>query len=581
MTTGTMTTGTMTASMTTAMTDPTEPLGAAAGDAVEPTLPDGTRPGADDAPAGSDRTATDADDTDRIALPPPAAPAPPAAPGSPGAPERPAPPPERRSRQVVLSARVRILAWVVVLLVFAGASALLLQRRVLLDQLDAGVERDLRQEVDEVRRLAEGRDPATGEPFAGDAAAILDTFLRRNIPVEGEVLLALVPGRPPTATTAPYPLWEDAELVERWSALTDTERGEVSTPEGPARYLAVPLSDGGEVQGVFVVAFFLDDLRAEVDDHLRVSALVYGGVMLVAVALAWLVAGRVLAPIRSVTDTAKKLSASQLGRRIDVPDTDDEVAELARTFNAMLDRLEAAFANQRRFLDDAGHELRTPITIIRGHLELEGDDPDERRATREVVVDELDRMARIVEDLLVLARAERPDFLRPEDVDLDLLTSDLFAKCRALGDRDWRLAGTGLGIIRADRQRLTQAVMNLADNAVRHTAPGDVIEVGSALQGDEATIWVADTGPGVPLDQQERIFERFARTQDGGRRAGTAGLGLAIVRSIALAHGGRVGLQSRPGAGARFSITVPADGRVPPPGDDGRSVARREEETAP
>lgn len=324
-----------TTTSTTTMTDPTEPLGGPA------------------------------DDTARIAVLPPAAPAPAATP----APE--SPPAERRRRRVVLSARVRILAWVVLLLAFAGAAALLLQRRVLLDQLDAGIERDLRQEVDEVRRLAEGRDPATGEPFAGDAAAILDTFLRRNIPDEGEVLLAFVPGRPPTATSAPYQLWEDAELVERWSALTDTERGEVATPEGPVRYLAEPLADGGDVQGVFVVAFLLDDLRAEIDDHLRVGALVYGGVMLVAVALAWLVAGRVLAPIRSVTDTAKKLSISQLGRRIDVPATDDEVAELARTFNAMLDRLEAAFANQRRFLDDAGHELRTPITVIRGHLELE------------------------------------------------------------------------------------------------------------------------------------------------------------------------------------------------------------------
>jgi signal transduction histidine kinase len=250
-----------------------------------------------------------------------------------------------------------------------------------------------------------------------------------------------------------------------------------------------------------------------------------------------------------------------------VPDTDDEIAELARTFNAMLDRLEAAFGNQRRFLDDAGHELRTPITIIRGHIELEGEDPDERRATRTVVLDELDRMARIVEDLLLLARAERTDFLRPERVDLDLLTTELFTKCRALADRDWRLSGTGLGIIEADRQRLTQAVMNLADNAVRHTAPGDVIELGSWLGGGEAVIWVRDTGPGVPADQQDRIFHRFARAQEGGRRAGTAGLGLAIVRSIALAHGGRVALDSRPGAGATFAIAIPSDDADHGPGD--------------
>jgi signal transduction histidine kinase len=287
--------------------------------------------------------------------------------------------------------------------------------------------------------------------------------------------------------------------------------------------------------------------------------MVYGSVLLVAVGLAWLVAGRVLRPVRAVSEAARQLSDTDLSRRIAVPDTNDEIAELASTFNAMLDRLETAFGDQRRFLDDAGHELRTPITIIRGHIELEGDDPDERRATRAVVLDELDRMARIVDDLLLLARAERPDFLQPADVDLDLLTTELFAKCQALAERDWRLAGTGLGIIRADRQRLTQAVMNLADNAVRHTAPGDVIELGSSLGGGEAAIWVRDTGPGVPPERQEHIFERFARDRDGGRRAGTAGLGLAIVRGIARAHGGRVALDSRAGAGATFTIVVPAD----------------------
>ncbi len=459
----------------------------------------------------------------------------------------------------MLSARVRILAWVALLLAFAGASALLLQRRVLLDRLDERIENDLTQEVDEVRRLAQGRDPDTGEPFEGDAAAILGTFLRRNIPAADETMIALVEGQPPRATPAPHALWEEAELVERWSALTTSERGEISTPAGDVRYLAVPLASDGEVRGVFVVAFFLDGPREEIASHLRVGAAIYGGVLLMALALAWLVAGRVLAPVRAVTETAQQLSATDLSRRIEVPASNDEVAELARTFNDMLGRLDGAFANQRRFLDDAGHELRTPITIIRGHVELESDDPEERRATRAVVLDELDRMARIVGDLLVLARSERPDFLQPEAVDLDLLTSDLFAKSRSLADRDWRLAGTGLGIIEADPQRLTQAVMNLADNAVRHTQPGDTIEVGSTLGHGEARLWVRDSGPGIPPDQQDQIFERFARTADGERQPGTAGLGLAIVRGIARAHGGRVTVDSTPGAGATFTVAIPAD----------------------
>jgi signal transduction histidine kinase len=528
--------------MTTAgtMTDATEPL------ALDPDGADNTRrlhlPSASAADAEFDTADVDTADAD-AGLP-------------------------RHRRRHVVSARVRILGWLALLLVFAGATALLAQRRVLLSRLDDRVEDDLQQEVDEVRRLATGRDPETGEPFAGDVDAILDTFLRRNIPVANETLIALVEGRPPTATPAPHPLWEEPDLVEHWSGLIAAEWGQVSTPEGPVDYLAVPLSGDGEVRGVFVVAYFLAGPRAEIDDSIRVSALVYGSVLLVAIGLAWLVAGRVLRPVRAVSETARELSETDLSRRIAVPDSNDEIAELARTFNAMLDRLEAAFGDQRRFLDDAGHELRTPITIIRGHVELESDDPDERRATRSVVLDELDRMARIVDDLLLLARAERPDFLQPGDVDLDLLTTELFAKCQALAERDWRLAGTGLGVVRADRQRLTQAVMNLADNAVRHTGTGDVIELGSALGGGEAAIWLRDSGPGVPLDQQDRIFERFTRDREGGRRPGSAGLGLAIVRGIARAHGGRVALDSRPGRGATFTIVIPADDPdAPGPGE--------------
>lgn len=146
----------------------------------------------------------------------------------------------------------------------------------------------------------------------------------------------------------------------------------------------------------------------------------------------------------------------------------DDVAQLARTFNTMLDRLEVAFLAQREFVDNAGHELRTPITVIRGHLELMGDDPGEREETRALVLDELARMNRMVDDLLVLAKSERPDFLKLEEVNLTELTVEVVAKARGMADRAWRVDATADAVIVADGQRLTQALMQLVSNAVRH-----------------------------------------------------------------------------------------------------------------
>jgi len=252
------------------------------------------------------------------------------------------------------------------------------------------------------------------------------------------------------------------------------------------------------------------------------------------------------------------ISESDLTRRIPVQGI-DEISELTITFNEMLDRLQAAFASQRDFINDAGHELRTPITIIRGHLELLGDDPQERRETVELVTDELDRMSRFVDDLLLLAKAEPPNFLILETVDIDLLTEELYAKARALADRDWRLENKGAGRIVADRHRLTQAMMSLAQNATQHTTDQDVITLGSTLTNGNACFWVRDTGEGIAFADRQRLFERFARGSRSRRRSEGAGLGLSIVQAIAVAHGGRVELFSRPGKGSTFTIVIPLD----------------------
>jgi signal transduction histidine kinase len=455
--------------------------------------------------------------------------------------------------------RVRVLGFAAALLAAATVASLLVQRTVLLRRLDNQVAASLEQERQELERLAAGRNPETGAPFDGDVAAIFDTFLSRNVPAAGEVYLTYVAGELHLTTPPPagVRLDEVPERPARWAALTTTDRGRLDSAAGPVEYLAVPLRSGGQTAGVFVVGNFLQDERDQILDRLRTEALVDLGVLVVAVGAAWVIAGRLLRPVRHLTDTARSITETDLSRRIPV-DGDDEIAELTVTFNAMLDRLEGAFTAQRAFVDDAGHELRTPITIVRGHLELMGDSPEEHRETVALVTDELDRMARIVDDLLVLAKAEQPDFLRVGPILVAELTADLLTKARALGDRDWRLDTSAYGEVVGDEQRLTQAVLNLARNAVEHTAPGAEIGIGSERRGDDVAIWVRDNGTGIDERDRGRIFDRFARGRGDGRRSDGAGLGLAIVDAITRAHGGRIDLDSTPGIGATFTIVLPA-----------------------
>jgi two-component system OmpR family sensor kinase len=463
-------------------------------------------------------------------------------------------------RRFFSSARARILASYLILLLFSTAVATIVLREVLLSRAGERVDDALVQETREFRQLAErGRNPLTAELFGDDVRAIFDVFLSRNVPAEDEAFYTYVDGEAHDSAFAPTLEERRLPHIEALAGTPTTRRGEFELEDGTRfRYVAVPVEDTrGRPRGVFAVVIDLSGELDEVNEALQIAVGVNIGVLILASMLAWVIAGRVLQPLRLLRDTARSISETDLTRRIPV-EGDDELADLARTFNEMLDRLEKAFASQKSFISDAGHELRTPITIIRGHLDVMGDDPEERRETLDLVRDELDRMSRLVNDLLLLAKATRPDFLQPETVDLDDLTHELFAKASALAQRDWRLATVGSGRIVADRQRITQAVMNLSQNAVTHTRAGDAVELGSELRNGNVRLWVRDTGPGVPQHEQDRIFERFVRLDRAPAGEG-AGLGLAITQAVAEAHGGRVELDSRPGSGARFTVIIPTE----------------------
>ena len=463
--------------------------------------------------------------------------------------------------RILGSARARVLIGALVLLAATLAVSIVADRALLLSQLADRIDEQLAQEVAEFQRLAQGIDPERGEPFGADVTAIFDTFFARNIPDTDEVFLGLVERRPYLRTAdPPYPVEQDPALVQTWARATEPAYGTSGTPGGELRWLVVPVLVAGEVDpiGTFVVARFPARERAEVDDAIRAAAVVGLIAFLVAAAAAWAIAGRVLAPLRELASATDSVREDNLGQRIPVEGS-GELADLTRTFNAMLDRVEGAFATQRAFLDDAGHELRTPITVIRGHLEMSPPDEPLGTATREVVFDELDRMTRIVEDLLLIAKAERPDFVVPGPVDVADLTHEIAAKARPLVDRSWAVQADAVVVADLDRERITQAWMNLVRNAIQHTAGGQAIAVFSRVVGDHLELGVSDRGEGVAPEDRERIFDRFSRGASGRRtRSDGAGLGLAIAGAIASAHGGTVELRDTPGGGATFVLCIPA-----------------------
>jgi two-component system, OmpR family, sensor kinase len=453
--------------------------------------------------------------------------------------------------RILGDARTHVLAWFVAVVAVAVVGSVLIGRQILLARLDARIDQELRQEVEELRRLATGDDPETGEPFGGNVERIFDLYVLRNVAYPHERMFFYTDGEPYRPEQLPEGYQPPASIERQWADVIRPQQGRFTSGVGEVDYLAVPLEQTTQAKGVFVVAIYGDVERDDIGQVVETMGLVGVVAILVAAGLAWFGAGRILAPIRRLTQTAAAISDRDLLQRIEV-DGDDDVARLARTFNAMLDRLQHAFATQRRFLNDVGHELRTPITIVRGHLEVLGDDPAERRETVALVLDELERMRRLVDDLVVLARAEQPDFLDLAPIEVGDLAREIIRKAERLADRAWRLDTGDSGVIVADRQRLTQAAIQLAHNAVQHTGTGDTITLGVDLIDHEARFWVRDAGPGFGDTDPNRLFERFV-----GERTGGTGLGLSIVKAIANAHGGDVQAREAPGGGALFTITVP------------------------
>ncbi|MGA2938928.1 MAG: ATP-binding protein [Syntrophobacteraceae bacterium] len=354
-------------------------------------------------------------------------------------------------------------------------------------------------------------------------------------------------------------------------ALNNAMRGLSSfeTVEGlgeyPVRILTMPVMESNRVLNMIQVGMSLKSIK---ETHLR-FLLIMAGVLPLGLVLAasggWLLADRALKPVDRMTATARRISAEHLSQRVDETGTGDELDNLAKTLNQMLTRLDAAFSQVRRFSADASHELQTPLTILKGELEVvlrSTRTPEEYRATLESALEEVDRIAHLVEGLLLLARAEAGVLrMDRQEVDLGQVLEEVYTRLKPLADSrriELRLGTIEPLPIRGDRDRLQRMTSNLLDNAIKYTGAEGRVTIGLEHDSRWASIIVSDTGSGIPIEEQKHIFQPFYRTAEARSLAewGT-GLGLSIAQSIAAAHGGTIQVESVLGRGSSFRVLIP------------------------
>ncbi|GAB3183779.1 HAMP domain-containing sensor histidine kinase [Nesterenkonia halophila] len=471
----------------------------------------------------------------------------------------------------LLSVRARILAAVVGLaalaLAAAGTTAFVIQQVQVEQRIDAELEADAEQ----FRVLHEvGIDPSTGEDFSSPTD-LVRTAMQRIIPTRHEDVVGMVDGQVAfTSPVTPMDMEHDAELVEALSGPTTAERASLSTittEQTTYRVAVVPVHPEGDEEGGVAAFAMAHDIAAEKGVFAEgfVTYGIVAALSLVVVAVVGsVIAGRLLRPVGVLASSARRIGREDLSERIPVTGSDD-LAEMTRSVNEMLDRLEDSVRAQDRLIHDVSHELRTPLTILRGHLEvLDVGDPEDVTATRRLTLDEMQRMNRVIDDLTTLAQAGHPEFVHPVPADVGRLTDEVYDKAVALGEQRWVVDARAEGEVSLDRERITQAWLQLAANAAKFSPPGAEVRLGSELVGGELRLTVRDQGAGIAEEDRERIFERFGRAD-----ASTpgSGLGLPIVREISRAHRGRVEVDSELGVGTIVTVVLPTEApRRPEPG---------------
>jgi heavy metal sensor kinase len=334
----------------------------------------------------------------------------------------------------------------------------------------------------------------------------------------------------------------------------------------PVRLLTMPVHDNANrLINVVQVGLSLKNSYETRRHFVRILALVFPIALLLAAGGGWLLAHRVLAPVDQMTTAARRIGAERLAERLEETGTGDELDRLATTLNAMLSRLDDAFRQIRQFSADASHELQTPLTILKGELEVALRSPRSPEAYQHILesaLEEIDRIAVLVDGLMLLARADAGVLrMDHQPVELHQLIHEVYGHTKVLADTQSVTLSLGTlepVVIQGDYERLRRLLLNLIDNGIKYTPAGGQVTLALRRCDKWVLLDVTDTGIGLFPAEQDRIFQRFYRT-DSARNQGASGsgLGLCIAYSIATAHGGTIDLESTPGQGSTFTVRLP------------------------
>lgn len=457
---------------------------------------------------------------------------------------------------------VKLTAYLALILTATLTLSLLALLHAFSTQSDATTVRSL---VAEIRAFTAAAAPAGTTALP----ATSESYLRTKVLPDGEQLLIQLPDGTLLGSAGSGPIIRSTALTRWLAAPGRPQQTRLHVAGQTYLSVAVPFADAsGRPTGGAVIA--TSDLAQNSRDFNRVRALAIGEAV-VAIAAgclgAYLLLRRLLRRVGRITATAADLGSGALDRRLRETEDGDEVGQLASTFDAMADQLSTVMQTQRRMLSDVSHQLRTPLTVAQGHLEVlaraQPSDPADTRETIALVLDEIGHMKAMVERLLMLGRAMEPDFLEIQPIDLRSFCVDLVDAAQVLAIRRWVLEPVPDVVIDADASKLRGALLNLVDNAVRATQDLDVIRLSVQVEDGGAVVFtVEDSGPGIPPARRTAVLQRFARP--GAADSDGSGLGLAIVVAVAQAHGGTVAIDASPLGGARVAMRLPVRSSTAP-----------------